>query len=175
MSISDISYILDDVDGLSDDSRDIKKNFAFLLKDTKDNKYRNYITTAINSGAKVIFYENTLPSNIDKTNSDILFIPLDSFSKQLTDIVNYFYKDPSRRMNIYAVTGTNGKTAIVNFICEIFKNLGIKSGIIGTIGAGIYPVVKETGYTTPTYTYINKLLSDFRKDNIENIAIFIII
>ncbi len=171
MSISDISYILDGIDGLSDDSRDIKKNFAFLLKDTKDNKYSSYITTAINSGAKVIFYEDTLPSNINKTNSDILFIPLDSFSKQSADIINYFYKEPSKKMNIYAVTGTNGKTAIVNFICEIFRNLGIKSGIIGTIGAGTYPVVKETGYTTPTYVYINKLLSDFRKDNVRNIAI----
>ena len=117
MSISDISYILDGIDGLSDDSRDIKKNFAFLLKDTKDNKYRNYITTAINSGAKVIFYEDTLPSNIDKTNSDILFIPLDSFSKQLTDIVNYFYKD------LLFILKTNASGILIKYL----RNHTVKS------------------------------------------------
>ena len=69
-------------------------------------------------------------------------------AEKMSDIAARYYENPSQSMQIVAVTGTNGKTSVCYYSAYILNAMGVRTGIIGTLGYGIYPSIKDTGYTT---------------------------
>lgn len=150
------------------DSRKITKNDLFIAILGNKIDGRKFINQAIINGASAIIAEsNSLdikPYIMIKDNIPIIF--LSKLRKKLSFIASNFYKNPSRNLKIIAVTGTNGKTTVVNLIAQWTKFLGEKSAIISTIGNGINNKLIKTDNTTDSAINIQKFLKHFKKKNL---------
>ena len=156
--------------GLSEDSREIKKNYIFFLKNTKKEDEKKHILEAIDKGAKVIIYsKNKLIKNTDYIGRCI-FYNVPDLDKSMSQISKAFYKLAENNIKIYGVTGTNGKSTIINLIAQFLKLKKEKCGLIGTMGSGIHPRIKNKGLTTPNIININMSIKKFTDNNVNTMA-----
>ena len=156
--------------GLSEDSREIKKNYIFFLKNTKKEDEKKHILEAIDKGAKVIIYsKNKLIKNTDYIGGCI-FYNVPDLNKSMAQLSKKFYKLAENNIKIYGVTGTNGKSTIINLIAQFLKLKKEKCGLIGTMGSGIHPRIKNKGLTTPNIININRSIKKFTDNNVNTIA-----
>ncbi len=122
------------------DSRLVKKNDLFIaVKGYKDDG-KNYIYNALLNGAISVLTYSNINKNYYlfslKYNIFVFFIyNLNNF---LSEIAGNFYGNPSKKMFLFGVTGTNGKTTVVNFISNWIYLLGYKSSLLSTLGNGLY-------------------------------------
>ncbi len=155
--------------GLSDNSKEIKKNYIFFFKNTK-NSDTNYILEAINKGAKVIIYKDIKHFNTKKFHNQCIFYKVKDIEKSMSSISRKFYNIKKNSIKIYGVTGTNGKSSVVSYISQLLQNNSEKCAIIGTLGSGVPPKIKNTSLTTPNIINICKSIFEFQKKNIPNLA-----
>jgi len=120
-----------DIDNLTQDTREeFTKNTAyFAVKGTQVDGH-NYIDDAIEKGALVIFCE-TKPDNIA---DNVSYVVLDSVLDVMGYIVSNFYDNPSHKLKIIAITGTNGKTTVATSLYQSLLLLGEKSALFSTAG-----------------------------------------
>ena len=137
------------------DSRKVKKNGMFIAIKGIRTDGHNYIEKAIRKGAKVILVEN-IPFKI---NDNITYVKVVNSNKALSVIASNFYHNPSKRIKLIGVTGTNGKTTIVSLLHQIFGLLNKKAGMLSTIENKIIENVIESTHTTPDILQINLLLN----------------
>ena len=157
------------ISGLSEDSRRVKKNYIFFFKSTKNSKEK-YIIEAIKKGAKLIIYEKNESLNIKKFSNKCLFYGVDNITHTMSKISKKFYKIEISSIKTYAVTGTNGKSSVINLIAQLLKLNEIKCGVIGTLGSGIFPRLVNQNLTTPNIINIYKNIDNFNKKNIKHVA-----
>lgn len=170
-------YITDDkfndiyIAGLSLDSRNIKSNELFIAVKGETVNGIEFINNAIEQGAAAVLWEaeasiDAIKLNWRKTSSniEIPIIAIENLS-QLTGIfADRFYDSPSKTIQVCGITGTNGKTSCADFIAQVMS-VDAACGLIGTLGSGIYPDLKATGYTTPDAVTCHKWLSDIKTAN----------
>ncbi len=154
------------IESLSFDSRKQANNSIFFCIEGLNSDGHNYTKQAIEHGAKAIVYSKEL----NEYDENIIYIKVDDTLDALNEIARKFFKDPSKDMKMYAVTGTNGKTTIANIIQQISSNFG-HSGYIGTLGVQYASVNRYFGLTTPDPIVLNEFLSDMRKHDVKNVAI----
>ncbi len=136
------------VNGLSLNSKEITKGFAFIaVKGTKTDGHK-FIDQAIKSGANTIIGEHLDSAEI-ANNATVNFIKVENSQKAVGQIASNFYESPSDHLKIIAITGTNGKTSTANFLYQTSQNLGIKSGLVSTIEIIVDKEKKDTSLTTP--------------------------
>ena len=155
--------------GLSDNSKEIKKNYIFFFKNTK-NSDANHILEAINKGAKVIIYKDTKYLNTKKFHNQCIFYKVEDIEKSMSSISKKFYNIKKNSIKIYGVTGTNGKSSVVSYISQLLQNNNEKCAIIGTLGSGVPPKIRNISLTTPNIINICKSIFEFQKKNITNLA-----
>jgi len=154
VSISKISF----------DSRDLKQNSLFVAIQGYELDGHDYINQSINNGAIVVVCEK-LPKNINEYN--ILFIKVKCSKTALYTISSNFYENPSSKIDLIGVTGTNGKTTITSLLYNLFNDLGIKSGLISTINIQYEGFNENSKNTTPDPILLNQHLNDMVKRNIK--------
>lgn len=113
-----------------------------------------FIKKAINKGASVILCEDT-PSII---KDDITYLIVQDSVKELGIISSNFYENPTKKIKLIGITGTNGKTSVTNMLHQLFSLIGEKSMVISTIGIKILSKEYPNNYTTPNIIDINKYL-----------------
>ena len=155
--------------GLSDNSKEIKKNYIFFFKNTK-NSDTTHISEAINKGAKVIIYKVTKYFNTKKFHNQCIFYKVNDIEKSMSLVSKKFYRIKKNSIKIYGVTGTNGKSSVVSYISQLLQNNNEKCAIIGTLGSGVPPKIKNTSLTTPNIINIYKSICEFQKKIIPNLA-----
>ena len=148
--------------GLSDNSKEIKKNYIFFFKNTK-NSDTTHISEAINKGAKVIIYKVTKYFNTKKFHNQCIFYKVNDIEKSMSLVSKKFYRIKKNSIKIYGVTGTNGKSSVVSYISQLLENNNEKCAIIGTLGSGVPPKIKNTSLTTPNIINICKSIFEFQK------------
>lgn len=137
------------------DSRKVKQGDLFVaLKGTTVDGH-NYIDQSIASGAKSIICE-VLP---DKIEPSVTYVQVEHCDSVLGFIASSFYDNPSTKLKLVGVTGTNGKTTTATLLYRLFKKLGYKAGLLSTVCNYIDDLVLETSHTTPDAVTINKLLA----------------
>jgi len=141
---------------ISFDSRNISKNTLFFAVSGEKVDGHNFIDSAIGAGAKAIICEH-FPN---KLHDDICYIKVKSTGHALGEIASVFYNEPSKKLNLVGITGTNGKTTTVTLLYQLFKNLGYKVGLLSTIAIYVDNEKIETSHTTPDAVKINKLLNE---------------
>lgn len=140
------------VSGLASDSRAIVAGDLFIaLKGLTVNGH-DFIAKAIKQGAIAVFAEADESFSIRRESGvPIVYIP--DLGEKLSQIAGRFYADPSRNFTVIGITGTNGKTTCSHLIASVATSLGQTSGVIGTLGYGVYQAdgsdLYETGFTTP--------------------------
>ena len=137
------------------DSRKIEPKDAFVaIKGTKSDGH-DFIEKAISSGAITIVCE-ILPAN---TQPDITYIQVAHSGQALGIMASNLFGNPSFKLKLVGVTGTNGKTTIASLLYDVFQKLGYKAGLLSTIRNRIAGRTIEATHTTPDPIQLNSLLN----------------
>ena len=152
-----------DIKGLALDSRKVKKDYLFFAVKGSNYDGNKFIDKAIHNGARVIISSKKI--SIKKPN--IIYIISKNVKKLLTQAcVNFFKKKPK---NIIAVTGTNGKSSVAEFIYQILSHNKISS--IGTLGIKRNNKIKNLKLTSPDIISLHNELMNLKNSNIDNVII----
>ncbi len=145
------------------DSRTVNKNSLFVATKGTQVDGHQYIKTAIEQGATAIVCEK-LPKKLEKKVS---YLKVENSQFALGEIASLWYDEPSKKLKLIGVTGTNGKTTIATLLNQLFTNLGYFTGLISTIENKIGAQSIKATHTTPDALSINKLMSDMVENGCE--------
>lgn len=137
------------------DSRKVVEGSLFIAIEGTQVDGHNFIQKAIDKGAVAIVC-NKMPVI---TQGDITYIAVADSSEALGYIASNFFDNPSEKLKIIGVTGTNGKTTIVTLLHSLFTELGYGVGMLSTIQNKINDRIIEATHTTPDALKINELLN----------------
>ena len=115
-----------------------------------------YIPTAIEKGAIAVLCED-MP---EETNPDVTYIQVKDSENAVGKVATTFYGDPTSKMELVGVTGTNGKTTIATLLYNTFRYFGYKVGLISTVCNYIDDRPVPTEHTTPDPITLNRLLGE---------------
>lgn len=170
--ISHISYIdykkANDIaiEAITNDSRKASKATAFVAIKGSLNDGHTYIASAIKKGASLIIHTE------DVTYEEgISYIRVNDPRKALAQISNLIYDFPSRKMELVAVTGSNGKTTTSRLIAFLMGEIFGDSASIGTNNALVGDEIIPTSNTTPDITEVNRILAKCLEKNIHHLAL----
>lgn len=143
-----------EVKGVAFDSRKVGQGFLFVaVKGTHSNGH-DFIDDAIADGAVAVVCEG-LPENI---NNAITYVTVKNTAHSLGIICDNFYGNPSKKLKLVGVTGTNGKTTVATLLYKLFSSLGHTCGLLSTVENRIVNEVIPATHTTPDPIQINELL-----------------
>ena len=97
--------------------------------------------------------------NSEEKNQKVTYIKVKNSAKTLGQIASNFYGNPSEKINLVGITGTNGKTSVTTLLFDIFKNLGFKSALISTVEYRIADEIIPSTHTTPDVIRLNQMLA----------------
>ncbi len=164
-----------EVDDIAIDSRLVKKNSVFFAIPGQKTSGENFINAAIQNGATVIVVSDATPSPLvgEGWGEGIVFLKSTNPSQLLSEFLQIFYAPLPA--NIYAITGTNGKTSTAEFTRQILQFLGKKSASIGTLGVICDAVpsdeLQNSSLTTPDIVSLYKNLQILKKKGVDDVAI----
>ncbi len=145
-----------EVNGVCFDSRKVQPGFLFVaVKGTLSDGHL-FITKAIDSGAKAIVCE-TLP---DTVAEQVTYVTVKNSAQALGVIAANFYGNPSEKLKLTGVTGTNGKTTTATLLYQLFSALGHRSGLLSTVVNKIVDKDISATHTTPDPIQLNDLLNN---------------
>lgn len=145
-----------EINALVFDSRLVQNNDVFFaIKGTLTDGH-DYIDSTIDVGATVVICEN-IPEMI---NELVTYIKVTDSSVALGVMAANFYGNPSTKLQLIGITGTNGKTTIATLLFKLFRQLGYKTGLISTVQNQINDQVIPATHTTPNPLVLNSLLGD---------------
>ena len=143
---------------ISKNSNNIDTNYLFVAIEGKEYDGHSYIQNAIDKGASTILCEK-LPKSLVK---NITYIKVKSSRKSYAKICCNFFGNPSKKLKLIGVTGTNGKTTTVSLSHDLMLKMGYKSGLISTNTIKINNEEYEASLTTPdsydTNLYLRKMV-----------------
>ena len=137
------------------DSRKVGTGDVFVAVNGTQSDGHKFIPQAIANGATAIVAEQ-LP---EKLNPEITYVKVGNSAKALGIIASNFYDNPSQKLQLVGVTGTNGKSTTVTLLYRLFSKMGYKTGLISTIQNVIGTVQAQASHTTPDPVSLNHLLS----------------
>ena len=143
-----------EVNGIAFDSRKVKPGFLFVAIKGHQADGHEFIEKATSNGATVVVC-NKLP---DEISDKATYITVKGSAKALGIIASNFYGNPSQKIKITGVTGTNGKTTIVTLLYKLFISLDHKVGLLSTVVNKIVDKDIQATHTTPDPIQINELL-----------------
>lgn len=147
------------------DSRWVERGDVFVALPGLAHDGRDFISDALDQGAAAVFAE---ADGYSGTDERVVAVP--GLDDLLPRLVKDFYDDPSQSMQLAAVTGTNGKTSVVELTAQLLRLLGERAGCIGTLGARLdYPPAAVTN-TTPDLISITRQLAAWRQQEVRHVA-----
>ncbi len=144
------------IEHITMDSRDVKPFSLFVAVAGATVDGHNFIDKAIATGAVAIVCEK-IP---DYPAGNITFIQVQNSAEALGYIACNFFENPSEKIQIIAVTGTNGKTTTATLLYRLALKMGFKAGLLSTVVNKINNRDVEATHTTPNAVALNALLND---------------
>lgn len=143
-----------EVKGLAFDSRKVMPGYAFVAVTGTVADGHAFIQKALDSGAVAVVCER-LPATIDEKAT---FVTVKNSAQALGVMAANFFENPSEKLKLVGVTGTNGKTTTVTLLYQVFTALGRKAGLLSTVENRIVEQVVPATHTTPDPLQLNGLL-----------------
>lgn len=144
-----------DITGINIDSRRIEKGHLFVaIKGTQTDGHK-YIPKAQELGAAAVLCED-LPA---EQQENVTYVQVASTESAVGPVATLFYGDPSQKLKLVGVTGTNGKTTIATLLFHMFRKFGHKCGLLSTVCNYIEDEAIPTDHTTPDPIELNQLLA----------------
>lgn len=149
------------------DSRQVTTGAGFIAIQGAQTDGRRFIPDALEKGAAVVLAE---PLEAVDLGPRVVTVP--DLKSHLGELAKRFYADPSAQLALLAVTGTNGKTSISDYIGQLLRLLGESAGTIGTLGARLRSgEAAESQNTTPDVISLNRQLADWVDQGVRFVAL----
>ena len=165
VELVNISDYDEEIKGISYNSKKVKKNDIFVCLTGEHVDGHEYAEEAYEKGAILCVVERRL-------STDAPQIVVESTAKTIAQISNIFHAEPSKKLNIIGVTGTNGKTTVTHLIQHLFETFGQKCALIGTLGhkfSNDSPYL-DAKHTTPQAPELQDLLHEINEKTIDNVV-----
>jgi UDP-N-acetylmuramoyl-L-alanyl-D-glutamate--2,6-diaminopimelate ligase len=143
-----------DVTSIQIDSRKVGAGCAFVAIRGVHSDGHDFIAKAVSEGATVIVCEE-LPEQLAE---GVTYIEVNNTNEAVAYMAHQFYGEPSAKLKLVGVTGTNGKTTIATVLFKLFTQLGYKCGLISTVQNQIADEIIPATHTTPDAVSLNALL-----------------
>ena len=154
-----------DIQGISYNSQKIKEGDIFICIRGESSDGHNFAYDAVKNGAAALFCEKEL-------DIDVPQIIVNDTKRTMAAIASKFYDEPSKKLNLIGVTGTNGKTTVTHLIQKIFEENNENCALIGTLGYKLSSndEYKEAKHTTPQPPELQKDLKLMAANGIKNVV-----
>ncbi|MBQ1408602.1 MAG: UDP-N-acetylmuramoyl-L-alanyl-D-glutamate--2,6-diaminopimelate ligase [Bacteroidales bacterium] len=159
--LKDISYTLSgsglevDVNAIVFDSRAVKPGCMFVAQKGVHADGHRFIPLAVENGASVVMCQE-LPEVLSQ---GVVFVQVADSDVALGIAASNFYGNPSRKLKLVGITGTNGKTTTVTLLHQMMRDMGLHAGLLSTIVNRIDDEELPATHTTPDAVEINRLLA----------------
>ena len=144
-----------EITGVNIDSRRIEPGHLFVAIPGTQTDGHRFIGKAVELGAVAVLCEN-LP---EERAENVTYVTIESTENNVGEVATQFYGDPSRKLKLVGVTGTNGKTTIATLLYNMFRKFGYKCGLLSTVCNYIEDEAIEASHTTPDPIELNTLLA----------------
>lgn len=165
------------IHGLVSDSRAVKQGDLFIALAGISTSAEHYVNDAISRGAAAVLIECDVhdvgkdrEAHEDEGAVE-LYVP--NLRAHVGEIAHRFFHRPSEEVQVVGVTGTNGKTSVVNYLAQFFASLGVSTAVIGTLGYGLCSQSERlivTNHTTPGVVDVHRYLAHLRDAGAEFVA-----
>ncbi|MDT0675721.1 UDP-N-acetylmuramoyl-L-alanyl-D-glutamate--2,6-diaminopimelate ligase [Autumnicola musiva] len=151
------------INNLHFDSRKVELNDVFIaVRGTLSNGH-DYIKMAVNKDALVVVCEE-LPTDIV---NGVTYVQVEDSKMALAHMASNYYGNPSEKLKLVGVTGTNGKTTIATLLYNLFTKAGFKVGLLSTVKVMVADKEYSAVRTTPDSITINSYLKDMNSEGVE--------
>ena len=144
--------------GVASDSRQLQEGFLFLACQGIGSHGLDYLQQAIAAGACAVAWDSSTAES--PVECAVPTFAVEDLAEHVGDIANRFYGEPSQRLNVIGVTGTNGKTTVAWLLAECLQKLDHRCGYVGTLGYGIDELKGDEGMTTPAAVELHGRLAE---------------
>ena len=141
--------------GVQIDSRQVAAGHLFMAVRGTATDGHNYIGKAQELGACAVLCE-TIPADAD---ANVTYVRVANTEQSVGQVATTFYGDPTKKLKLVGVTGTNGKTTIATVLYEMFRHMGHKAGLLSTVCNYVDGEAIPTEHTTPDPITLNALLA----------------
>lgn len=138
------------------DSRKVTEDSLYIAMRGTVVDGHSFIASAIEKGASAIVCEE-LPETLVE---NVTYVQVKDSSKALGHLASNFYGNPSQKLKLIGVTGTNGKTSVSTLLFDVFKNLGYPAALLSTVEIRIGEEIIPATHTTPDVITINRILAE---------------
>lgn len=165
-----------EIRGLSLDSRLVQAGDLYLAVSGASTHGLCFAEDAIVQGAVAVAFN---PSVLDDTSDlstfigsgTVPFIPVPALEQQCAHLATRFYHAPDEALDVIAVTGTDGKTSVCQFIASALSATGTPCGYIGTLGWGLGDELQDTALTTPDVIALRRMLATLQAQGAVAVAL----
>ena len=140
------------VHALTSDSRRINKGAAFFALKGENFDGHDFVPAAAQAGASVAVVSN------GRVYEGITTVCVSDTAEAMGNMARVYYDDPTSKLELIGITGTNGKTTTATLLYKLFMQLGYKTGLISTVANYVEEKEIQTKYTTPDVLALNRLL-----------------
>jgi UDP-N-acetylmuramoyl-L-alanyl-D-glutamate--2,6-diaminopimelate ligase len=145
-------------------SKEARNGFAFMAYPGAVRDGRDFIPDAIARGVSAVLFDPRHFAWRDEWRVPHLGVP--DLKAHASQIAGHIHGHPDEALWMTGVTGTNGKTSVSQWVAQALSLAGRKSGVIGTIGAGVVGHLTPTDNTTPDAVSLQRTLRDFARDGV---------
>lgn len=145
------------------DSRKVVGNSMFVAINGVQTNGHQYIQKAIQLGATVIVCEDKPTEFVHS----VTYIQVKDSKKALAEMASNFYNNPSSKLQLVGITGTNGKTTIATLLYNLFKEAGCQVGLLSTVKIMVHNQQYKATHTTPDSLSINYYLNEMVKESVK--------
>lgn len=166
LSLSEVALVTDRrIRGIAYDSRQVERDYLFVAVKGFKTDGHLYVPNAVERGACAVVMQEAVP--VPEGVSRALAVDT---RKALAELAAKYYDYPARKMKMVGVTGTNGKTTTANLINAIYREHGVKTGLIGTIHNCIGDRVLPVAHTTPESADLQRLLAEMAGEGVQAVV-----
>lgn len=153
-----------EITGVNTDSRQVKDGDLFVAVKGTQTDGHTYVPKAIELGAKAVLVCEPIPED---ALDGVTFVRVEDTEDAIGKVATTFYGDPSSRLKLVGVTGTNGKTTIATLLYTMFRAFGYKCGLCSTVCNYIDGREIPADHTTPDPVTLNRLLGQMADEGCE--------
>src|SRR5690554_3263185 len=145
------------ITSITSDSRTVMAGSLFIAVEGICTDGHAYIGKAIEQGAVAVVYDKPM---IEEYFSKITYVQVEDSAEALASIASEWYDNPSRKLKLVGVTGTNGKTTIATLLYNLFRHMGYPAGLLSTVANYVNDEKYPTTHTTLDPISLNALLDE---------------
>lgn len=149
-----------EINAVNFDSRKITPGSLFVAVTGTQVDGHKFIAQSVDQGAAAIVCEK-LPDNMKE---GVTYVQVENSAQALGILASNFYDNPSSRLKLIGITGTNGKTTVVTLLHQLLMKLGYNTGLLSTVSNKINDKVIPATHTTPDAVQLNALLAQMVKE-----------